>query len=98
MRQEKTRMTLLQRIHVRRDSELAHLLDALGDAPVLLETHDRLFRLEQEPSVSPPTPEQARAALQRSAGGLVGIDTAALQAELRAARGQAGHSRPEPTP
>ena len=37
-----------QRIHVTPDSEVARLLDAVGELPVLLETNGKLYRLAAE--------------------------------------------------
>ncbi|GIV79645.1 MAG: hypothetical protein KatS3mg050_4039 [Litorilinea sp.] len=85
------------RIRVKPDSELARLLDEIGDAPALLEKNGKLYRLTVEPVQdlwAGYSPQKARSALSKSAGALRGIDREELLADIHLARKQNSRGRP----
>ena len=90
-------LTELEPIHVAPDSELAQMLDRIGDTPVLLEKNGKLYRLTEEPQENiwaDYDPARAKAALRKSAGALQGVDRDELLADIRSGREQNSHGRP----
>jgi hypothetical protein len=92
---ELTMLTNPDRVHVKPDSELARLLDEIGDTPILLEKDGEFFRLVKEEGIwAGYDPERARAALQKSAGALRDVDREELLNDIHLARQQDSHGRP----
>lgn len=90
-------VTKLNRIQVAPESELAHLLDEVGELPVLLEKDGKLYRLTEEPQEdiwAGYNPEKTRAALRKSAGALRGVDREELLADIHRGREQDSRGRP----
>lgn len=87
----------LQRIRVESNSELAHLLDAIGETPVVLEMGDRRYRLiKEEDSMAEYDPSAVTAAIRKTAGSWSDIDADKYIAELYRAREEG--SRPMTRP
>jgi hypothetical protein len=87
----------LHRIRISPDSELARLLDEVGETPVLLEKNGKLYRLEEETSAdiwAGYDPGKTRAALQKSVGALRKVDREELLADIHGAREQDSQGRP----
>jgi hypothetical protein len=83
------------RIHIQPDSELAHLLDEMGDTPILLEKNCELYRLAKEEDIwAGYEPQRARRALRKSAGALRGTDQEELLNDIHLARQQDSRGRP----
>lgn len=94
-----------ERIRVTKETDLAHLLDTLTDAPVLLERKGRVYRLVEESRANNQSGEQhedmwagydrdkARTAWMNAAGSLRGIDVEEFIADLHAQREQESSGR-----
>jgi len=83
------------RVHVTPDSELARLLDEMGDAPILLEKDGELYRVTKEEEIWVHyDPERTRMALQKSAGALQNVDREELLNDIHLARRQDSQGRP----
>jgi hypothetical protein len=96
-------LTEPHRVRIDPDSELARLLDEVGEMPVLLEKNGKLYRLTEETTEEKTDnlwahydPEKARAALRRVAGSWADIDVDILIADLYRAREEG--SRPSTRP
>ena len=78
------------------DSEIAQLLKRAAEEPAILDVDGARFRVEsEEPDpFANYDPERARAALERAAGSLKGVDVPKLLEELRAQRDQDSIGRP----
>jgi hypothetical protein len=90
-------LTELKRIQVAPDSELARLLDQMGQTPVLLEKGGKLYRLTEELQEDIWTdydPQKTRAALRKSAGALRTVDRDELLADIHLGRAQDSAGRP----
>lgn len=90
-------LTKPHRIRITPESELARLLDEIGEMPVLLEKDGAVYRLmkEQEEDIwAGYDPQKTKAALRRSVGALRGVDRDELLADIHAAREQDSHGRP----
>jgi hypothetical protein len=88
-------LTEPNRIHIKPDSELARLLDEMGDTPILLEKDGELYRLAKEEDIwAGYDPQRARNALRNSAGALRGIDRGELLDDIHLARQQDSLGRP----
>jgi hypothetical protein len=84
-----------QRFRIEPDSELARLLDAVGDTPILLERDGELYRLVKEAEIGAGyDPQRTRVALRNSAGALRGVDREALLNDIQQARQQDSAGRP----
>lgn len=80
-----------------RSSELACLLDAAGEEPVVLEKNGKRYRLVEEAADdiwAGYDPTQVKAALQDSHGALADVDGGELLKDIRAVRGQNSPGRP----
>jgi hypothetical protein len=83
------------RVHVTPDSEIARLLDEVGDRPVLLEKNGELYRLSKEEDIwANYDPQRARLALEKSAGAFRHMDREELLNDIHLARGQDSPGRP----
>jgi len=78
------------------DREFAQLLKRATEEPALLDIDGTRFRVEsEEPElIANYDPERVRAALERAAGSLKGVDIPKLLEELRALRDQDSIGRP----
>ena len=84
------------RVQVTPDSEIARLLEKVGDAPILLEKNGELYRLSKEDdSWANYDPQRTRLALAKSAGALSKLDRDEFLTEIHHARQQDSGGRPE---
>jgi hypothetical protein len=80
------------RVHVNPDSELGHLLDELGEMPVLLEKDGKVYRvtIEENNGEDAGSPsydaEQVKAAVRKTSGSWADIDADKFLADLYHAR------------
>jgi len=80
-----------KRIKVEPGSELARLLEEVGESPLLLEKDGVLYQLtpsSQEDIWADYNPERVKAGLRQSAGALAGVDTTQLLADIHQSREQ----------
>ena len=89
----------LKIIHVRPESEVAHLLEEAESVPVILEKDGEFYRLNREERKPEDIwagydPQQAREALKRSIGALAHVNREELLRDLREQREQDSHGRP----
>lgn len=83
------------RVHVVPNSEIARLLDGIGDASILLEKDGELYRLTKEDDIwADYDPKRTRLALQISAGALQGVDREELLNDIKLGRQQDSQGRP----
>jgi hypothetical protein len=90
-------LTEPHRVRIDPDSELARLLDEVGETLVLLEKDGKLYRLSEETAAdlwAGYDPQKTKAALRKSAGALRGVDREQLLADLHLGREQDSHGRP----
>lgn len=82
--------------HVPDDSELAQLLEASDDAPVLLERRGRRYRVDLDSTQPIPPREQVTGEelVRRMQGLFRDIDTEQLKRDIYEARGQDSEGRP----
>jgi hypothetical protein len=76
--------TEMKRIHIRPDSEIAHLLEAASEQPVLLEKDGEIYRLSREKK--PELSEDAYTAFRSSAGGWAEVDSEHLKNTIYSSR------------
>jgi hypothetical protein len=75
------------RVRVDPDSELAHLLDEVGEMPVLLEKNGKVYRLTMEEDNSTQyDAEKVQIAVRKTAGSWADIDADAFLTNLYHAR------------
>jgi hypothetical protein len=80
------------RIHVAPDSEIARLIEKMGNTTVILERDGALYRLTKEENIwADYDPERTRLALKQSAGMFSEQEREELQRDIYAARGQDRH-------
>ncbi len=82
------------RVYVAPDSEIADLLDKVGNTSILLEKNGELYRLTKEDDIwADYDPKLTRLALQKTAGALEGVDREELLNDIHLARQQASQCR-----
>jgi hypothetical protein len=82
------------RIRITPGSELAQLLDKMGDAPLLLEKDGELYSLTKAQDIwAGYDPKRAREALRKSAGAFRSIDRKELLDDIHQARQQDSSGR-----
>ena len=88
-------LTEPRRIQIEPDSELARLLDEVGDTPIYLEKDGELYRLAKAEDIwAGYDPQRTRMALRKSAGALRGVDREELLKDIHLARQQDSSGRP----
>lgn len=74
----------MKRIHITSESELAPLLEAAGEHPILLEKDGEIYRLSKETRSL--LSEKALAAFRSAAGGWADVDTEHLKKTIYISR------------
>jgi hypothetical protein len=75
------------RVRIEPDSELAHLLDEIGERPVLLEKNGTVYRLtKEEDSWLAYDAERVKMAIRKTAGSWANLDADKLIAAIYHAR------------
>lgn len=89
-----------KRIKVEPGSELARLLEEVGEAPLLLEKDGVLYHVtpsSQEDIWADYDPQRVRAGLKESTGALVGVNTTELLLDIHQSREQKERSGNRPS-
>ncbi len=85
------------RLRVDPESELAHLLDEVGETPILLEKNGKVYRLTMEvDSQIGYDPEEVKSAIRKTAGSWADVDADAFLAQLYDARDEGSRAVTRP--